>query len=90
MDAADFTELRRAVAMVSLMGADAILCGLRPGVAASLVDLGVPIDGLRTMLNLDTALAQVTAREPQSWPAAAREQAEQPGGAEGRPLDGRS
>jgi rsbT antagonist protein RsbS len=61
MDAGDFTELRRAVAMVTLMGAPTILCGLRPGVAAALVDLGVPIDGLRTTLNLDAALAQVAA-----------------------------
>jgi rsbT antagonist protein RsbS len=68
MDAGDFTELRRAVEMVSLMGAATVLCGLRPGVAASLVDLGVPIDGLRTTLNLDAALAQVT--EPESPPAA--------------------
>ena len=59
MDAGDFTELRRAVDMVTLMGAPTILCGLRPGVAAALVDLGVPIDGLRTTLNLDAALAQV-------------------------------
>lgn len=59
MDAGDFTELRRAVDMVTLMGAPTILCGLRPGVAAALVDLGVPIDGLRTTLNLDAALAQL-------------------------------
>jgi rsbT antagonist protein RsbS len=63
MDAGDFTELRRALDMVTLMGAPTIVCGLRPGVAAALVDLGVPLDGLRTTLNLDAALAQIAAPE---------------------------
>jgi rsbT antagonist protein RsbS len=66
MDANDFSELRRAVDMVALMGAPTIMCGLRPGVAAALVDLGVPTDGLRTTLNLDAALAQVAAPDAPS------------------------
>jgi hypothetical protein len=36
------------------------------------VDLGVPIDGLRTTLNLDAALAQIGTREPHASPAAER------------------
>jgi rsbT antagonist protein RsbS len=63
MDESDFAALRRTIDMVSLMGTDTILCGLRPGVAASLVDLDVSIAGLRTQLNLDAALAEIAARE---------------------------
>jgi rsbT antagonist protein RsbS len=60
MDDNDFAGIRRAVAMAALMGTSTILCGLRPGVAAALVDGGAAIDGLRTKLNLDAALAELT------------------------------
>lgn len=63
MDAADFNGIRRAVDMTALMGTPTVLCGLRPGVAAALVDLDVPIDGLHTELNLDAALARFTAEK---------------------------
>ena len=64
MDDADFTGIRRAVEMAALMGTPTVLCGLRPGVAAALVDLDVSIDGLRTKLNLDAALAEFAAEMP--------------------------
>jgi rsbT antagonist protein RsbS len=64
MDAADFAGIRRAVDMTALMGTPTVLCGLRPGVAAALVDLDVPIEGLRTELNLDAALAGFAAEKP--------------------------
>ena len=66
MDAADFSGIRRAVDMTALMGTPTVLCGLRPGVAAALVDLDVPIDGLRTTLNLDAALAELAVGTPQT------------------------
>ena len=66
MDDADFVGVRRAVDMAALMGTPTILCGLRPGVAAALIDLDVPIDGLRTTLNLDAALAELALDVPQT------------------------
>ena len=57
MDAQDFGSLRRIIDMVSLMGTETILCGIQPGVAASLVYLDVPLDDLKTSRNLDAALA---------------------------------
>ncbi len=61
MDAQDFGALRRIIDMVSLMGSETILCGIQPGVAASLVYLNVPLDDLKTSRNLDAALAALDA-----------------------------
>lgn len=57
VDCHQFEQLRRTVAMVSLLGARTVLVGLGPGVAASLVDLDVQADGLKTVLALDEAFA---------------------------------
>ena len=63
MDGTDFDGLRRTIDMVALMGTPTILCGLRPGVAAALVDLNVATEGLQTCLSLDRALDAVAAAE---------------------------
>ena len=49
--------------MVSLMGTRTVLCGLRPGVAAALVNLNVATEGLQTSLSLDRALDTIAATE---------------------------
>jgi rsbT antagonist protein RsbS len=66
MDESDFAALRRVIDMIALMGTETVLCGVRPGVAASLVDLDLPVDDLKTSLNLDAALAEVGAPESQA------------------------
>jgi rsbT antagonist protein RsbS len=63
MDGEDFAGLRRVIEMAALMGTGSVLCGMQPGVAASLVDLDVSLDGLEISRSLDTALAQVAAKE---------------------------
>jgi rsbT antagonist protein RsbS len=63
MDGHDFVGLRRVMNMASLMGTETILCGMQPGVAASLVDLDVSLDDLRTCLNLDVALEKLVESE---------------------------
>jgi len=63
MDGTDFDGLRRTIDMVSLMGTRTVLCGLRPGVAAALVDLNVATEGFQTTLSLDRALDIVAAGE---------------------------
>jgi rsbT antagonist protein RsbS len=63
MDREDFAGLRRVIDMAALMGTQTVLCGMQPGVAASLVELDVPLDGLKTRLSLEIALAEISAPE---------------------------
>ncbi|MBI4952433.1 MAG: STAS domain-containing protein [Myxococcales bacterium] len=43
--------------MARLMGADTVLAGMRPEVAATLVRMGFPLEGVRAALDLDHGLA---------------------------------
>ncbi|MCC6525851.1 MAG: STAS domain-containing protein [Polyangiaceae bacterium] len=43
--------------MARLMGTDTVLAGMRPEVAATLVRMGFPLEGVRTALDLDHGLA---------------------------------
>lgn len=43
--------------MAKLMGAQTVLVGMRPEVAATLVRMGYAMEGVRTALNLDDGLA---------------------------------
>ena len=56
IDATDFDRLRRSIEMARLMGVGTIIVGLKPGVAASLVELDANIEGLVTTLNMEKAL----------------------------------
>ena len=55
MDLADFDNIRSTISMVELMGAQAVVCGLRPGVVASLILLGAETDKLKAVRDLDMA-----------------------------------
>lgn len=44
-------------AIVSIMDATMVLVGMRPAVAITLVELGMPMTGVRTALNVDKGLA---------------------------------
>jgi rsbT antagonist protein RsbS len=46
--------------MARLMGADTVLVGMRPEVAATLIRMGYAMDGIRTALNLEEGLALLT------------------------------
>ncbi len=52
----DFQRLRRVIDVAALMGTKTIIAGVRPGVAASIVELGCDIGGFSTALNLKSAL----------------------------------
>jgi anti-anti-sigma regulatory factor len=56
IDATDFDRLRRVIETARLMGVKTIVVGLKPGVAAGLVELDANIDGLVTTLNMEKAL----------------------------------
>ncbi len=55
MDLEDFEEIRMTMHMARLLGSETILCGLRPGVVAALMDLGADTDDILASFNLDEA-----------------------------------
>ena len=57
MDADDFDKVRRTLEMAVLMGARAVLVGLRPGVVSALVQLDVDTGNFDTLLDLDDGFA---------------------------------
>ncbi len=57
LDSNEFAALRRIIAMSTIMGAESVLVGLRPGVVSALIEAGADVDGLRAAINLDAAFA---------------------------------
>ncbi len=51
--------LARLVRMVRLLGAEAAVVGIRPSVAITLVELGVPLADLNTALNAEQGMARL-------------------------------
>ena len=50
-------SVRDLAQMSRLMGVRTVVTGLRPGMAATLVEMGMEMDGVGTALNLESALA---------------------------------
>jgi rsbT antagonist protein RsbS len=61
LDTFAFEVLAATARMASLLGATTLLAGIQPGAASALVDLGVPLDGIRTALTLEDAFEQLRA-----------------------------
>jgi rsbT antagonist protein RsbS len=57
LDSEEFAALRRIIAMATLLGAESVLAGLRPGIVSALIETGAEVDGLRAAINLDAAFA---------------------------------
>ncbi len=53
--------------MARLMGTETVIVGMRPEVAATLVQLGYPLHGLRTALNIDDGLALLARVAADGW-----------------------
>jgi rsbT antagonist protein RsbS len=59
IDREDFEGLRQTMSMAAIMGATPVLCGLRPGVVAALVELRADVDGINAAADLDGAFSLV-------------------------------
>ncbi|MCH8923159.1 MAG: STAS domain-containing protein [Planctomycetes bacterium] len=51
--------LSETVVMVKVMGAEAVVCGMQPAVALTLVEMGRELTGIETALNLDLAMQRI-------------------------------
>jgi rsbT antagonist protein RsbS len=55
MDLSDFENIRATISMAKVMGVSTVVCGMRPGVVASVVLLGADTDEIRAARDLDMA-----------------------------------
>jgi rsbT antagonist protein RsbS len=55
MDLSDFENIRSTISMAKVMGVPSVVCGMRPGVVASVVLLGADTDEIRAARDLDMA-----------------------------------
>jgi len=62
-------SIRDLAVMARLMGVETVVCGLRPAVAMTLVEMGMELPGVRTALNLDRALSLLDTLQPEGLPS---------------------
>ena len=55
MDLSDFENIRSTISMAKVMGVSSVVCGMRPGVVASIVMLGAATYEIRAARDLDMA-----------------------------------
>ena len=55
MDLSDFENIRATISMAKVMGVSSVVCGMRPGVVASVVLLGADTDEIQAARDLDMA-----------------------------------
>ena len=67
LDSSEFAAVRRIITMCTIMGAQSVLVGLRPGVVSALIEAGADVDGLRAATNLDAAFVLLQP-EPDTGP----------------------
>ena len=69
LDSNEFAALRRIITMCTIMGAESVLVGLRPGVVSALIEAGADVNGLQAAINLDAAFALLQPEpEPEAEP----------------------
>jgi rsbT antagonist protein RsbS len=55
IDSHEFAGLRSIITMSTIMGAESVLAGMRPGVVSALIEMGADVEGLRSAIDLDAA-----------------------------------
>lgn len=55
MDLSDFENIQSTISMAKVMGVSSVVCGMRPGVVASVVLLGADTNEIRAARDLDMA-----------------------------------
>lgn len=63
MDLSDFENIQSTISMAKVMGVSSVVCGMRPGVVASVVLLGADTDEIRAARDLDMAFELLNAPE---------------------------
>jgi rsbT antagonist protein RsbS len=63
MDSFAVRTLRGIAQMVKLLGAEAVIVGIQPDVAFSMVQLGLRLEGTKTALDLEDGLSLLRTRE---------------------------
>ena len=66
LDSTDFRSIQGTLRMSGLLGAQPVIVGLRPGIAASLAEFGVELDGIRACGSLAQAFEQLDHTRPVS------------------------
>jgi anti-anti-sigma regulatory factor len=62
MDLSDFENIRSTISMAKVMGVSTVVCGMRPGVVASIVLLGADTEDIRAARDLDMAFELLNVR----------------------------
>lgn len=62
LDSADFESVLRTLRMATILSAMPVIVGLRPGIAASLVELGMDAGEIATCMSLEQAFVLVDRR----------------------------
>ena len=78
MDIDEFAQLQKAVRTVEWLGLRCVVAGLRPGIVAYIVSSGVELGELRTALDLELALEELSAEYNESEAEAGTEQDAEP------------
>ncbi|MFW2391072.1 MAG: STAS domain-containing protein [Methyloceanibacter sp.] len=68
MDVDEFAELQKAFRTIEWLGMRTVVAGLRPGIVSYIVSSGVDLGALRTALDLERALEELSADHDEQEP----------------------
>ena len=66
MDLGEFAELQKLIKTMEWLGPRCVIAGLRPGIVAYIVSAGLSVSSLRTAIDLERALQDLSAARDES------------------------
>lgn len=63
LDAEDFIQLSKLIRTLAVMGQRVLLCGLSPGIAATIIEQGLDAKDWNTVFDLNEALAKLVKKK---------------------------